>query len=563
MKKLNLFFLLLLSLFSCDFNNKQEHKISVGEYRDKMKAAWIGQMAGVGWGLPTEFKFPDEIIPLDKVPPWDPGMVNQQGNDDLYVEMTFMASLEKYGLDVSIRQAGIDFANTGYGLWAANRRGRENLRSGIAPPESSHPQYSDNCDDIDYQIEADYSGIIAPGMPNVPIQLGEKFGRLMNYGDGLYGGQFVGGMYASAYFETDIEKIMESGLACIPEKSNYATCIRDVMMWYKQYPDDWKKTWQLIEDKYRHSLDYQGFAAQRKNVWVPIDAKLNGAYIALGLLYGRGDMDSTIVISMRAGKDSDCNPSNAAGVLAATIGFENLPAKYKTALDYSKKFSFSDYDFNKLLEVCETFTREFIVKNGGSIEKDNNGKEYFIIPYTPPVPSTFQPSYDPGPFNPENIFSEEELEMINAYGSRNFDALFTDDEIKWTIEHCGRNVAPEEILWNEKPDVFTTTPMNSERSVKLGYRGTPLLNDGETGYLEFFAGNEGNSKWGLLVVVGYKGVLDTLIHSGKPGPSWHYIRVPLEGMPEDQTMDIALFARNIEGESAINYWTGFRVVKEE
>lgn len=264
MKKLNLFFLLLLSLFSCDFNKKQENKISVEEYRDKMKAAWIGQMAGVGWGLPTEFKFPDEIIPLDKVPPWDPGMVNQQGNDDLYVEMTFMASLEKYGLDVSIRQAGIDFANTGYGLWAANRRGRENLRSGIAPPESSHPQYSDNCDDIDYQIEADYSGIIAPGMPNVPIQLGEKFGRLMNYGDGLYGGQFVGGMYASAYFETDIEKIMESGLACIPEESNYATCIRDVMMWYKQYPDDWKKTWQLIEDKYRHSLDYQGFAAQRK-----------------------------------------------------------------------------------------------------------------------------------------------------------------------------------------------------------------------------------------------------------------------------------------------------------
>jgi hypothetical protein len=318
-------------------------------------------------------------------------------------------------------------------------------------------------------------------------------------------------MYASAYFEPDIEKVMESGLACIPEESNYATCIRDVMMWYKQYPDDWKKTWQLIEDKYRYSLDYQGFAAQRKNVWVPIDAKLNGAYIALGLLYGRGDMDSTIVISMRAGKDSDCNPSNAAGVLAATIGFENLPVKYKTALDYSKKFSYSEYDFNKLLEVCETFTREFIVKNGGSIEKGNNGKEYFIIPYTPPVPSTFQPSYDPGPYNSENMFSEEELEMIKAYGSRNFDSLFADDEIKWIIEHCGRNVATDEILW----------------------------------------------------VVGYKGVLDTLIHSEKPGPAWHFIRVPLKGMPEDQTMDIALFARNIEGELAVNYWTGFRVVKEE
>jgi hypothetical protein len=490
-------------------------------------------------------------------------MVNQQGNDDLYVEMTFMASLEKYGLDVSIRQAGIDFANTGYGLWAANRRGRENLRYGIAPPESSHPQYSDNCDDIDYQIEADYSGIIAPGMPNVPIQLGEKFGRLMNYGDGLFGGQFVGGMYASAYFESDIEKVMEAGLACIPKESNYATCIRDVMKWYKQYPDDWKKTWQLIEDKYRHSLEYQGFAAQRENVWVPIDAKLNGAYIALGLLYGQGDMDSTIVISMRAGKDSDCNPSNAAGVLAATIGFENLDEKYKTALDYSKKFSYSEYDFNKLLEVCEIFTREFIVKNGGSIEKDDNGEEYFTIPYTQPLPSAFQPSYDPGPYNSENMYSKEELDKIKAYGSRNFESLFADDEIKWTIEHCGRDVATDEIQWNGKSEVFTTTPMNNDRAVKVGYRGIPLLNEGETGYIEFFAGNDINSKWGLLAVVGYKGVLDTLIHAEKPGSAWHFIRIPLKGMTEDQTMDIALFARNIEGESAVNYWTGFRIVKED
>ena len=39
-------------------------------------------------------------------------------------------------------------------------------------------------------------------MPNVAIELGEKFGRLMNYGDGLYGGQFIGGMYAAAFFET-------------------------------------------------------------------------------------------------------------------------------------------------------------------------------------------------------------------------------------------------------------------------------------------------------------------------------------------------------------------------
>ena len=30
--------------------------------------------------------------------------------------------------------------------------------------------------------------------------------------------------------------------------------------------------------------------------------------IVMGLLYGQGNMDNTIVISMRCGQDSDCNP---------------------------------------------------------------------------------------------------------------------------------------------------------------------------------------------------------------------------------------------------------------
>ena len=76
-------------------------------------------------------------------------------------------------------------------LWGANEIARENMRSGIAPPECSHPEYHKGADWIDYQIEAYFAGIICPGMPNSVVALGEKFGRLMNYGDGLFGGQFM------------------------------------------------------------------------------------------------------------------------------------------------------------------------------------------------------------------------------------------------------------------------------------------------------------------------------------------------------------------------------------
>ena len=111
-----------------------ERRLSVDDYRDRMKGGWIGQIIGVVWGAPTEFKFNDVIVPEDKVPVWVPEMINNAfGQDDLYVEMTFLRSLEQYGLDVPIRQAGIDFANSEYALWCANNAGRTNLRKGIAP----------------------------------------------------------------------------------------------------------------------------------------------------------------------------------------------------------------------------------------------------------------------------------------------------------------------------------------------------------------------------------------------------------------------------------------------
>jgi len=221
-------------------------RLPLNEYIDKMKAGWIGQMVGVGWGAPTEFRFQGVIIPEDRMPDWTPAKINQFNQDDIYVEMTFLRTLELYGLDASVRQAGIDFANSQYRLWHANRAGRTNLQQGIAPPDSGHPEFNKHADDIDYQIEADFSGLISPGLPNTVIRLGETFGRLMNYGDGLYGGQFVGGMYAEAFFETDMEKVVRAGLSCIPSQSQFAECIRDVLSWWEQDPNDWQKTWNLV-----------------------------------------------------------------------------------------------------------------------------------------------------------------------------------------------------------------------------------------------------------------------------------------------------------------------------
>ncbi len=405
-------FLLVIGLSACQ-PKTEYRKLSVEEYQSKMKAGWLGQMAGVGWGAPTEFKFKGEYVPDDKVPAWDPEMINQQFQDDIYVEMTFLKTLEDYGFDVSIRQAGIDFANSQYRLWHANRAGRDNLRSGIAPPYSGHPKYNDHADDIDYQIEADFSGLIAPGMPQTVIDLGEKFGRIMNYGDGLYGGQFIGGMYAEAFFETDIHKIIEAGLECIPAESQYAEAIRDVIKWHGESPDDWIATWQLIEDKYNLNPEYRKFNCKGTEDKFNIDAKINGAFIVMGLLYGEGDMDQTIIISMRCGQDSDCNPSNAAGVLAASLGMENLPEKYTIGIDDTTKFSYTAYDFPSLLGVCESLSRQAVERAGGRIEMNDNGIEEYHIPVQVPGLKPLEQCWEASEVVADVHLTKEEMKKIN------------------------------------------------------------------------------------------------------------------------------------------------------
>jgi hypothetical protein len=320
--------------------------------------------------------------------------------------------MELHGIDCSIRQAGLDFANSGYRLWHANRAGRDNLRNGIAPPDSGHPKFNKHADDIDYQIEADFSGLIAPGMPNVVIELGEKFGRLMNYGDGVYGGQFVGGMYAEAFFEDDPAKIVEAGLACIPSESQFAECIRDTVRWWKTHPDDWRQTWRLIEEKYQRNPDYRKFSCSGPEGQFNIDAKINAAYIVVGLLYGDRKVEETVVLSMRCGQDSDCNPANAAGVLCTTVGQSKMAPKFVSELNPEGVFSHTAYNFPVLVEVCEKLARQLVVQSGGRIEKSAEG-DLFVIPVRKPEPGKLEQCWDPGP-TAGSVFTEEERQQIEV-----------------------------------------------------------------------------------------------------------------------------------------------------
>jgi hypothetical protein len=143
--------------------------------------------------------------------------------------------------------------------------------------------------------------------------------------------------------------------------------ISDVLAWSME-SDDWIKVWNRVEDKWNRREP----CPEGANAPFNIDAKLNGAYIAIGLLYGNGDMGQTIRISTRCGQDSDCNPSSAAGILGVMIGYRNIPEQWKGGIQQlaGEKFRYTDFSFNTIVESNFKRAVALVEKTGGRIQGD-------------------------------------------------------------------------------------------------------------------------------------------------------------------------------------------------
>ncbi len=386
MKKLSflLFAIFLFSHCSHKKNNKLpldfKTTLSKTELSDKIKGGWAGQVIGCTFGGPTEFRFKGSMI-NDYMPiPWEENSClwyyqNAPGlYDDVYMDLTFVDVFEKEGLDAPAKSHALAFANADYKLWHANQAARYNILNGILPPESGHWLNNPHADDIDFQIEADFAGLMAPGMVNVASEICDEIGHIMNYGDGWYGGVYVAAMYSMAFISQDIEQIVVEALSAIPVESDFYKCMDDVINWYQQYPGDWKRTWFETEKKWSADIGCPDGVFQDFN----IDAKINAAYIIIGLLYGQGDYAKTLEISTRCGQDSDCNPASAGGILGTMLGYSNIPEFWKKPLYpvEDMNFRYTTMSLNDVYEIGTRHALAVVEKNGGKV----NG-EWVELPY--------------------------------------------------------------------------------------------------------------------------------------------------------------------------------------
>lgn len=377
--------LLIIVIASCTHKsavNSDSTKISglktiltKAELQDKIKGGWAGQVIGCTFGGPTEFRFTGTMINDYQSIRWNENSClwyyeNSPGlYDDIYMDLTFVDVFEKEGLDAPAKSHALAFANADYKLWHANQAARYNILNGIMPPESGNWLYNPHSEDIDFQIEADFAGLMSPGMVNDASEICNKIGHIMNYGDGWYGGVYVAAMYSMAFVSNDVEQVVTEALKSIPSESKFHKCMNDVINWKHEYPDDWKSTWFEVEKKWSDDIGCPDGVFRSFN----IDAKINAAYVIIGLLYGEGDYSKTIEISTRCGQDSDCNPASAGGILGTILGYSNIPEFWKKPLYpvEDMDFKYTTMSLNDVYEIGLKHALAVLRRKGNKIQGDS------------------------------------------------------------------------------------------------------------------------------------------------------------------------------------------------
>ena len=351
--------------------------------QDKIKGGWAGKIIGVSYGEPTEFRARGRIYDGELF--WTPDRVqNALFQDDLYVQMSFLSVIEQHGLDAPVEKFAEAMSIANYNLWCANAAARKNFFENVMPPLSGHPDYNLWADAIDFQIDADFIGFMCPAMNRTLGAYCDKIGRIISYGDGLYGGIFIAAMYSFAFYNDRVSDIIDYALHTIPEQSQYAQCIRDAIELHMLYPEDWTLAWAELDRKWGNcdmSLAFDSYN---------IDAKLNGAFVVLGLLYGENDFAKTMEISIRCGQDSDCNPATAAAVLGVKNGYEAIPDIWKSGIPEmaDKNFSGTTMTLNRAIELTQKNTLEWTRRNNGIIT-DTLVTINFEFPLAPPLEVSF------------------------------------------------------------------------------------------------------------------------------------------------------------------------------
>lgn len=371
-------------LFSINCLFSQTKTISSSELEDKIYASWLGQIIGNIYGLPHENLYVDNPGPENYPYGYGWGMNHMKevngafSDDDTDIEYIYLMMMEKFGTEPTYRDLAEAWKYHIRGsVWIANRTALGLMHYGMTPPATGMKEHNPHWFQIDPQLINEIWAVTAPGMIDYAASKSEWGAKICADDWGTEPTVFYGALYSAAFFEKDINKLIDIALNYLPENGRFRKAVADMRQLYKQYPKDLKKARAEMAKMY-----YYDEPEETRTKW---NAILNGACAVLALLYGEGDFQKTLDYGCYIGFDADNQTATICGLLGIINGTKGLPKDLLYPIKEWKlpfndlyknrtRYDMPDAKITDMAKRTKAIAEKIIIENGGS----KRGNKYII-----------------------------------------------------------------------------------------------------------------------------------------------------------------------------------------
>ncbi|MDI7274559.1 MAG: ADP-ribosylglycohydrolase family protein [Anaerolineae bacterium] len=284
-------------------------RISYDRYLDQVLGGWIGKSIGGAVGARFEgHKGWIEIAPGEMFPKEIPP------NDDLDLQVLWLKVLEEKGLALTSDDLAAAWLE---GCWYPfNEYGifRRNWRLGIHPPMSGRFTNQFWETGMGCPIRSEVWGYVFPGAPDLAARYAAMDGTLDHTEQSVGGEMMLAAMASMAFFVADVRRLAAMFIHYLPKGTPIEQLTRAAFDAFDQGLS--------LRDARDRLMAMAG-------VPEACDSQINVPFTFLGLLYGKNDLQETLLCALRCGYDTDCTLATAGALIGQILGASRIPPHLK------------------------------------------------------------------------------------------------------------------------------------------------------------------------------------------------------------------------------------------
>ncbi|MEI8078282.1 MAG: ADP-ribosylglycohydrolase family protein [bacterium] len=325
---------------------------------DKIYGCYLGKTIGGTLGMPYEGS--EEFLDLTY---YRPVPTRPMPNDDVDLQLVWLEAFKDKGTALSAddlagywqRHLDVHFDEYGIALW--------NLRRGLKPPLSGlHNNFFKH--GLGAAIRSEIWAALFPGRPLAAAYYAWLDASVDHWDEGVYAEVFLAAAQSHLYTSGNLRQSLEFGLGLLPEVSVLKVAVTEMFNCF-----DTGLSYEAARD----------LAIKRYGNINFTDCVMNLAFMMIGLLYGKGEFEASLLYAVNCGQDADCTGATTGAFLGILLGKDGIPDKWVSKVGAT--FAVGDYIKGiKVHTDLDGLTRDILRQHAAAAKQPQEISVPFSLP---------------------------------------------------------------------------------------------------------------------------------------------------------------------------------------